>query len=438
MLLPRSLLARIFLWVAALVVITNLAWIMIFRLADAEPRARALAQFSASAVNLVRVALLTADPELRPALLQELSDREGIRLLPRDEQDQITPLPADGFMLHFQEQARLMLGAETRLSLKVNHEPGLWISFAMIPNEPDEFWLILPLDRAERRIPWPWLGWGALAAALALVVAWLIASRISRPLRHMAAAARQVGLGNTPPPLPEEGPEEIQRLAGAFNRMSRDLAHHEKERAEILAGISHDLRTPLARMRLEAELSLPEGPAQAGMAADIAQMDAIIAQFLDYARGEAEEQPEPCDPLAILESLVHHGAAIKRPVQLQAGALPRVPLKARAISRALGNLVDNAWKYGAPPVTLMARVNGAFVELSVLDSGTGIPASEVERLKQPFTRLETARSGATGTGLGLAIADRVARAHGGSLELGTGPEGKGLMATLRIPLTRTA
>lgn len=432
--LPRSLLARTFLWVAALVLVTNAAWIMIFRLADTEPRARALAQFSASAVNLVRAALLSADPGLRPALLQELSDQEGIRLLPRDPHDQITPLPADGFIATAQKQTRLLLGPETRLSLKVNNEAGLWISFAMAPAEPDEFWLILPLDRAERRIPWPWLGWGALAAVLALVVAWLIASRISRPLRRMAQAARQVGLGNTPPPLPEEGPEELTSLAGAFNRMSRDLAHHEKERAEILAGISHDLRTPLARMRLEAELSLPEGPAQAGMAADIAQMDAIIAQFLDYARGKTEEPPQQTDPLGLLESLVLHGQAIQRPVSLQAGILPLAPLKPRAISRALNNLIDNAWKYGTPPVTLIGKVEKGWLELSVLDSGDGIPLEEVERLKQPFTRRETARSGASGTGLGLAIAERVAQAHGGSLELSSGPDGKGLLATLRLPL----
>lgn len=434
--IPRSLLARTFLWVALLVVVTNAAWVMIFRLADAEPRARALAQFSASAVNLVRVALLTAAPELRPALLQELSDREGIRLLPRDHHDQITPLPHDGFMAMTQEQIRLLLGQGTTLSLKVNGEAGLWISFAMAPSEPDEFWLILPVDRAERRIPWPWLGWGALAAMLALVVAWLLASRISRPLRRMAQAARQVGLGRTPQPLLEEGPEELQRLASAFNRMSRDLAYHEKERAEILAGISHDLRTPLARMRLEAELSLPEGPAQAGMAADIAQMDAIIAQFLDYARGEGEELVEQYDPRALLESLAHHGQAIQRPVHLEIhGSLPPTPMRPRAISRALGNLVDNAWKYGSPPVTLSGRVHKGWLELSVQDSGEGIPPAEVERLKQPFTRRESARSGASGTGLGLAIAERVARNHGGSLELGPGIDSRGLLATLKFPLS---
>lgn len=435
---PRSLLARIFLWVALVIVVTNAAWVMIFRLADAEPRARALAQFSASAVNLVRAALLSANPALRPALLQELSDREGIRLLPRDAHDKIAPLPNDGFMHTVEEQVRLLLGEKTRLALKVNDEPGLWISFAMDPDEPDEFWLILPVDRAERRIPWPWLGWGALAALLALIVAWLIASRISRPLRRMAEAAREVGLGHTPPPLPEEGPEEVQRLAAAFNRMSHDLAQHEQERAEILAGISHDLRTPLARLRLEAELSLPEGPAQAGMAADIAQMDAIISQFLDYARGEGEESAAPTEPRSVLEALAAHGRAIQRPITIDCADLPPVNMKVRAVSRALANLVENAWKYGAPPITLGARIADGWLELSVCDAGPGIPEAEVERLKRPFTRRETARSGANGTGLGLAIAERVARGHGGHLELTAGANGRGLCATLKLPLVMPA
>lgn len=436
--LPRSLLARTFMWMTLLVVLTNAAWVMIFRLADTEPRARALAQFSASAVNLVRVALLSAAPELRPALLQELSDREGIRLLPRDPHDEIKPLPSEGFLQATQLQIAHLLGPDTRVSLAVNNQAGLWISFAMAPGEPDEFWLILPVDRTERRIPWAWLGWGTLAALLALGAAWLLASRISQPMRRMAQAARQVGQGHTPAPLAEEGPEELQRLAQAFNRMSRDLGYHEQERAEILAGISHDLRTPLARLRLEAELSLPEGPAQAGMAADIAQMDSIIAQFLDYARGEGEEKIELSDPATLLQSLAHHGHAIQREIHLQLEKLPPAPLKSRAISRALANLIDNAWKYGAPPITLRGRVRAGWLELSVMDQGEGIPTPEIERLKLPFTRREAARSGASGTGLGLAIAERVARSHGGSLELGQGEEGKGLVATLRLPLSNTS
>jgi two-component system osmolarity sensor histidine kinase EnvZ len=434
MLLPRSLLARIFLWAAFLVVISNAAWMLLFRLANTEPHARALTQFSTSMVNVVRMALLASNPELRPTLLQEFSDREGIRLLPRDPEDRVMPLPDDRFIRNFETHIRQSLGANTTLSLMVNDEPGLWISFAMAVGEPDDFWLILPINRTEQHVPWLWLGWGAVVVLLVLVMAWFMASNISRPLRRMAHAARLVGQGQIPPPLAEEGAEELQRLAKAFNHMSHDLDCHEKERAEILAGISHDLRTPLSRMRLEAELSLPEGTAQTGMVADIMQMDAIIAQFLDYARGEGEELMTTSDPNLLLESLARHCAAIQHPVTLTTGKLPLTPMKPRAVWRALDNLISNAWKYGAPPVTLSGAAQGEWLELAVTDSGPGIPGAEIERLKRPFTRLGNARSEANGTGLGLAIVERVAKNHGGSLELASGDKGTGLKAILRLPL----
>ncbi|GHU47284.1 two-component sensor histidine kinase [Betaproteobacteria bacterium] len=434
---PRSLFARIFLWAALLVILSNAAWMLIFHLAEAKPRGKALAQFSTSVVNLVRVSLLTAEPELRPTLLQELSDREGIRLLPRDPEDRVTPLPDNAFIQSFEAHIRQSLG-DTTLSFMVNDEPGLWISFAIAADEPDDFWLILPTDHAKQNVPWLWLGWGALAALLVLAGAAFLASTSSRSLRRMADAARQVGRGQIPPPLAEGGSEELQQLVAAFNHMSRDLDYHDKERAEILAGISHDLRTPLSRMRLEAELSLPEGAAQAGMVADIMQMDAIIAQFLDYARGEGEEQITDSDPNALLESLARHAAATQHPVTLVAEKLPRAPMKSQAVWRAIGNLINNAWKYGAPPVTLSGSVesDGRWLALTVTDCGIGIPAHEIERLKRPFTRLGDARSEANGTGLGLAIVERVAKNHGGSLEITADANGKGLRATLRLPLTR--
>ena len=433
---PRSLFARIFLWAALLIMLSNTAWMLIFHFAEAKPRGKALAQFSTSVVNLVRVSLLTAEPELRPTLLQELSDREGIRLLPRDPEDRITPLPDDYFIQSFETHIHQSLGDNTTLSFMVNHEPGLWISFAIAANEPDDFWLILPIDRAKQNVPWLWLGWGVLAALLALAAAALLASKLSHSLRRMAHAARQVGRGQIPQPLAEGGSEELQQLVAAFNRMSRDLDYHDKERAEILAGISHDLRTPLSRMRLEAELSLPEGAAQAGMVADIMQMDAIIAQFLDYARGEGEAPITDSDPNALLESLVQYSASIQQPLALVAAKLPITPMKSNAVWRAMSNLVNNAWKYGAPPITLSGNVQGQWLELSVTDCGVGIPANEIERLKRPFTRLSDARSEANGTGLGLAIVERVAKNHGGSLELGPGVDGKGLRATLRLPLVQ--
>ncbi|MDR1349423.1 MAG: HAMP domain-containing protein [Zoogloeaceae bacterium] len=435
MLLPRSLLARTFIWAAFLVLLTNVAWMVIFRLADAEPRSRALAQLSASAVNLARVALLTAAPELRTAFLQELSDSEGIRLLPRDAADRIAPLPNDHFIRAIEANIRQLLDDRTVFALEVNGEPGLWISFAMDVSEPDDFWLILPMNRVERNMPWLWLDWGIVVAFSSLGMAWVMAARISRQLRRMALATRQVGRGQTPQPLPEDGVEEWRRLAQAFNRMSHDLKHHEKEQAEILAGISHDLRTPLSRIRLEAELSL-QGAAQTGMVADIEQMDAIIAQFLDYARGEDEAVTPKGDPNALLAAVAQHFAAIQRPVTLDVGKkLPLLPMKPHAVSRALNNLIGNAWKYGASPIILSGVVREGWLELSVSDCGSGIPASEVERLKRPFTRLTSARSEASGTGLGFAIVERIATTHGGSFELDPGPNGMGLRATLRLPLS---
>ena len=431
---PRSLLAYVFGCSILLVALANASWWLVIRLDDSRPQG--LAQFTASAVNLVRSALLTSDPELRPQLLQDLSVQEGIRLLPRDADDQVAPLPSDHFHQVVAAELRRLLGAQTQYALSVNQEPGLWISFALVPGEEDEFWLILPRSRASRSISWRWIGWGTLGAFFSLVVAWVLASLINRRLRRLMRAVRQVGRGHMPSPLPEEGPDELIQLAQAFNRMSRDLEYNEKERAEILAGISHDLRTPLARLRLEAEMCVPEGPARQGMVADITQMDAIIAQFLDYARGVGEEPLTPCNPRALLEALAGHEAAIQRPLTLDASEpLPEVLLKPRAVQRALGNLLDNAWKYGAPPIRLCGRVEDDHLLLGVMDSGEGIPEPEMERLKQPFTRREMARCNASGTGLGLAIAERVARDHGGSLELKAAPEGHGLWAFLKLPLS---
>ncbi|MCL2076630.1 MAG: ATP-binding protein [Betaproteobacteria bacterium] len=431
----HSLFTQIFVWALILVVCATSAWTVIFHMAEAEPRARAIAQFSASAVNLVRTALLTTSPELRPALLQELSAREGIRLLPLDNQDQIEPLPATGFSIITYEIQQL-LGDETIISLKVNNEPGFWISFGLAPDEPNEFWLILPGDRASQNVPWLWIGWGILVAGLTLAIVWLLASRISSHLQRMANAARQVGQGLTPPAIPETGPDELRSLAKAFNRMSGELEQHEQERAEILAGISHDLRTPLTRMRLEAELSLPEGYAREGMVADITLMDAIIGQFLDYARGK--EEATEVDPIELLTEIAQHAEVVGRAVVLMIDRLPPaapVLLKRHGVVRAIENLLGNAWKYGQPPVTLEGVLKDGWLEIAVSDNGPGIPETEFERLKRPFTRLESARSEVLGTGLGLAIVERVAKSHNGQFELcAATASNTGLRAVLRLPV----
>ena len=429
--IPRTLLARTFLLLAALVILTTTAWLSLFRYIEAEPRARETAQLAASAVNLIRAALFAAAPENRPALFNELSTREGIRLLPAEADDRIESMPDSRFHRLISRELSARLGPHTRIAAEVDGVSGFWVSFRLDDHDEDEYWLILPRERAMRSVAGHWLIWGLLALLLALAVAWLIASRISRPLKAMASSAEAVGRGQRPQPLPESGAAEMRLLAGAFNAMAADLERHERDRSEVLAGISHDLRTPLTRLRLEAELSVTDESARQAIVDDIQQMEAVISQFMDYARTELGEEPVATDLVALLASMVERQRQRGQPILLLADDLRELPVRPRALTRAVGNLIDNALKYGGGEISVRVTRQAGEVWIDVADRGTGIPESEAERLKRPFTRLDAARSNATGTGLGLAIVERIARLHDGRLELLRNPGG-GLLARLVI------
>lgn len=432
--MPRSLLGRTFLLLAALVLITTIAWLSLFRYLEAEPRARETAQLATSAVNLIRAAIFAAAPEKRVGLLNELSTREGIRLLPSEPEDRIEAMPDTRFMNLIRQELAKSLGPHTRIAASVDDAPGFWVSFRFNEQDDDEYWLILPRERAERSVANQWLMWGLLALSLALAVAWMIATRISQPLKALAQSAATVGRGQVPEPLPETGPEEMRSLANAFNRMATDLQAHERDRSEVLAGISHDLRTPLTRLRLEAELSVADEGARLAVVSDIEQMEAIISQFMDYARGDQGELVASTDLLGLIQTLADRQRALGHPLTLNLpAALPELALRPKALTRALGNLLDNALKYGGSEITLNVAPGSGAVFIDVRDNGPGIPESETERLKRPFTRLENARTNASGTGLGLAIVERVARAHGGQLELLAQPAG-GLIARISLKL----
>ncbi len=433
--MPRSLLARTFLLLATLVLLTTAAWLSLFRYIEAEPRARETAQLAASTVNLIRASLFAAAPEKRLALFAEFSTREGIRLLPAEPEDKIEAMPDTRYLNLLQRELASRLGAHTRVAASVDEVPGFWVSFRLDEQDEEEYWLVLPRERATRSFARHWLTWGLLAIVLALTVAWLIASRISRPLKAMARSAETVGRGQMPAPLPENGAEELSRLAKAFNLMAADLQRNEQDRSEVLAGISHDLRTPLTRLRLEAEMSITDAGAQEAVIADLEQMEAVISQFMDYARTDSGEVAVTYDLTSLLSSIVERQACVGRPCRLDLAELPELQLRPKAITRAITNLIDNAWKYGGSEVTVKSAAVDGEIWLEISDRGPGIPPTEIERLKRPFTRLETARTNASGTGLGLAIVERIARLHKGRLELLPNPGG-GLLARLVLPISR--
>ncbi len=437
-LLPRTLLWRTFLLVALLMLLSVAAWFAIFRSYEREPRARQLAQTLVSVANLTRAALISARPDARRELLRELSDREGIRIYPAETTDRIEPLP-DRFFLHrVEDLVKEQLGPGTRLSLEREGEQALFVNFRIDDSDEGDYWLALPRERINRVFPLGWLGWGVAALMLSLFGAWLIVFRITRPLKALQQAAQKVGAGETPPRLDESGPTELATVAGAFNQMSADLAQIDQDRALILAGVSHDLRTPLTRLRMGIEMSADEDLRE-GMTADIEEMDKTIGQFLDFARSEGGEAPQATDIPALLADVAsqyrRRGFAVDMSSADTVPSAPTsgtgFPVRPQALRRAVSNLIDNALRYAGAenPVELDLGAAAGEVLIEVRDRGPGIPPQDVERIKRPFARLEEARSNTAGAGLGLAIVERIARSHNGRLELLPRPGG-GLIARL--------
>ncbi|HKO87653.1 MAG TPA: ATP-binding protein, partial [Burkholderiales bacterium] len=377
-----------------------------------------------------RTALITAKPELRRELLLDLADQEGIEIHPAERGEKLRTPPEDLPMMNLlQAEIRKSLGKETRIALERNGERAFWVSFFI---EEDEYWVMLPRERVERQLALQWAGWGAFVLFMALAAAYIIVFRLRRPLAELTGAAREIGRGHIPAPIEESGPEEIETVARAFNQMTRDLARLDEDRALILAGVSHDLRTPLARLRLGIEMSGTDETLRHGMAADIEEMDRIITQFLDFARAAAGEPLKPVDLGEMARDIAQHYRDTGHVIETEIDPVPTIEVRVMAIRRSISNLLDNAYRYAQKEVCLRIRAQDKTnILIEVLDRGPGIPVDEVERMKQPFTRMENARTNAGSSGLGLAIVERIARMHGGRFDL-LPREGGGLIARIEL------
>lgn len=428
-LVPRTLGARAFLLIALLIVASLAASSWLLRQSEREPRAQQLAQMIASVVNLTRAAVLSSESSLRPALLAEMAGSEGIRVFPAERSEHLKPIADTPLARLMTAEVRRQLGQDTRFAAGDGLDE-FWVSFFI---GDEEFWLAMPHERIEQAQAWQWLGWIALVLLLALAGGALIARQVGKPLRDLANAARLIGRGDNPAPIVEAGAEETAAVARAFNQMSADLAAIERERSLVLAGISHDLRTPLTRLRLAAEF-ISETTTREGVIADAEQMDAVVGQFLDYARlGEQEAAAE-----SDLAELARSAAApyASHGVRLELAEQPPALVRPLLLKRALANLLDNAVKYSGGEIALklesVSWQGRPAVRFSVLDRGPGIAADNLEAAKRPFVRLDAARGGIGGSGLGLAIVERAARLHGGEFRLER-REGGGLGATLTLP-----
>ncbi|RPI44476.1 MAG: HAMP domain-containing protein [Betaproteobacteria bacterium] len=271
-----------------------------------------------------------------------------------------------------------------------------------------------------------------LLSAVTIVLVALAVNSVTRPLSELADAAERLGNDLDAPPLREHGASELRRAAHAFNSMQDRLSRYLKSRVNALSAISHDLKTPITRMRLRAEL-IEDPPLRESLLRDMSELEKMVRSALEFIRGlDSTEPPQPTDINALIDSVCEDYREAGHEVAIEGAATQPYPAQTQALKHCLSNIVDNACKYGGK-ARIVVKDSDRELVIKVRDFGHGVPEAELEKVFQPFYRLETSRSRDTGgTGLGLAIARNVAQLHHGQMRIRNHPEG-GLEAILALP-----
>ena len=385
-----------------------------------------------SADDLAGLVVLSAQtwvelpPETRPAFERELARRHGLRLTTVD-----VGATADAPRFAFRGQIEAALSRRVGETIALRGVPGTAAAWLDIPVGGHDLRVGFFPDRYAVKPPLAAIAVAALGTFLSLLTALFLVRRITVPLARAAQAASQVGAGELPEPLPETGPAELAELARRFNTMAAEVRELLDNRTTLLAGISHDLRTPMTRLQLNLEMlrDAPE-PARIDRAvADLADMNRLIAGYLELARTTRAETKARFDLAELLEAVAADAGLP------WAGAVPcEVEVARLAVRRIVSNLIQNAQRYGGgTPIELALECSDALARVIVRDAGAGIPDDQLEKVFRPFYRLESSRSQATGgTGLGLAIVRQLAETNGWKVRLGNRAAG-GLEAVLEIP-----
>ncbi|EQM81328.1 ATP-binding protein [Stutzerimonas stutzeri] len=421
---PQSFFART-LWMVLIVVLFSKVLMLVYLMMNEDVMVDR--QYSHGAALTLR-AYWAADEQSR----ERIAEAAGVR---RVVEDEVPPSEYHWpYTEIFQRQMQLELGADTEVRVRIQPQTAIWVRAPSLG--PD--WLQVPLyayPLRGQRI-WSVLGWFLGIGLLSTAAAWIFVSQLNLPLKRLVYAARQIGKGRRVRLPISDTPSEMTEVYRAFNQMAEDVEQAGRERELMLAGVSHDLRTPLTRLRLSLELMPNDTELTDDMVRDIEDMNAILDQFLAFVRDGSDEPLESLDLGELVREVVapynQHGEQVRLCVE----PMPPLPLRRVSIKRLLVNLIENALRYGGHGVEVAAHVSGdssaPYVVLSVLDRGTGIDPQELGEIFNPFIRGDRARGG-QGAGLGLAIVKRIASQHGGVIEL-RNREGGGLEARVSLPL----
>lgn len=320
------------------------------------------------------------------------------------------------------------LGEPVEMHFRYNEQPLLWVRAESLGNR----WVEIPMKGLGRYDFWIVVAWIIGSPVLAIIATWLSVRQINRPLKRLQTAARQIGRGE--PEFVEyhrRDTEEIRAVNQAFNQMVADIRQSTQDRALLLAGVSHDLRTPLTRMRLTAELLGAVDPELTqGMIHDIEDMDAILDQFISFIRDGSDEMPEMGDLNDLIQEVAkQYEQEVEIYVTLR--KIPKINFKRLAFKRMIGNLLTNSVRHGGGKIFIETQFENQEIIISIRDNGPGIDEEKIPELFQPFARGDESRT-TMGSGLGLAIVRRICDMHHGRIELANHEEG-GLIARVVLP-----
>ena len=308
--------------------------------------------------------------------------------------------------------------------------PRIWIQTPEMKGN----WVQEPLNTYADYSPELILAWLFGVPLISAIIILTLVRQLNRPLLRLQNAANSYSKTGTAPYLEtNHGPLEIRQVNQAFNHMIYTLEQTERDRRIMLAGISHDLRTPLTRIRLSAEMMPDEDFLKEGLIYDVEDMDAILNQFISYMRDGSDEEIQDTDLNSLLQELIIQFKPLD--IRFEPNELPIIQARTLSLKRLIGNLINNSKRYGAEPIELSAKVDNEHILISVADHGDGIPEHQIEELMQPFVRGNEART-VQGSGLGLAIVKRIVDIHEGELSIQNRPEG-GLEAIISLPIYHT-
>jgi two-component system, OmpR family, osmolarity sensor histidine kinase EnvZ len=429
MIIPRSLQARnIWLLLAVVILGQTLSLVLIFQLAI-RPQAERIGAIMASNVAAISEVMATLGPAAREDMIERINAGGAIKIAKGIEPPELgSGVPTLLELIFIRSFAKELAQDDVVVWQGASHD-GLWVNLKL-GGEAYWFSYLRPLGWSPSGAI---LGSFVVAVALALAGGYLVQRRIAEPLRRLSIAVDKMAPDALPPPLSLDGPTELAAVAQSFNNMRSRILDSEQHRSVMLAGISHDLRTPLAKVRLA--LAMEKGlDAQTEnlLARQFDRVDGMLTQFLDFARGAPDVSKRPVDPAKLAYETAE---LLDIKIEISAHDPVQVDADPQALMRLLTNLIRNAAQHGKPPIQVSIESGKENITIVVRDHGTGVLPTNLEKLTQPFYREDVARGTQGGTGLGLAIVKQIAESHGGDVSFAR-HQGGGLEVKVRLPTNR--